>query len=344
MPTNKHAQIRYQVIDECLRNPGLKSYWKVLADKCSEKLRAHLGGGHEISKRTIYYDIEYMKSDAGFSAPIESVREGRKAYFIYSDKDFSIRNQPLNKEELDKLKDMVQLMGRISGTEEFEWVKEILPKLEASQSTDVKMDQIISYASNLDYKNRDFLGPLFNAIRYKKVLKVIYKSFKSEEPIESVIHPYFLKQYNNRWFLFGLVPELKKEKGIELINYPLDRIESFEELEKVKYIVNRKFDFEEYFDSVIGVTVNKAKKPIRIKIKIEAEQAKYIDSKPLHPSQKRMKLEVKRDYYETSINVIPNYELIKTLLSFGSKIEVLSPLSIKKQLAYHVEEMYGYYC
>ena len=42
--------------------------------------------------------------------------------------------------------------------------------------------------------------------------------------------------------------------------------------------------------------------------------------------------------FETSINVIPNYELEKLILSFGERIKVLAPKSIQKQIAQRLEK------
>jgi len=342
MPTNKHAQIRYKVINDCLRNPGIRCYWDVLQEKCEETLEEHYGTGHAISRRTVYNDIDFMRSEAGFSAPIISVRDGQRTYYTYEDLNFNINNQPLNKEELDKLKDMVQLMGRISGVEEYDWVKDILPKLEATQSENINIDQIISYQSNVDLKNRELLTPLFNAIRYKKLQEITYQSFNDDEPKVYTIHPHFLKQYNNRWFLFGLEPNAKKEKNIYPYNMALDRIINLKEI-MGKYIPNREIAYETYFEDVIGVTIKEDEKPRPIKFKVSAIQAKYIDSKPIHESQKKIHFEEGKDFYETSIKVKPNFELYKTLLSFGPAIEVLSPLKVRNEMKRLVLDMSNSY-
>ncbi|MFC0343802.1 helix-turn-helix domain-containing protein [Epilithonimonas hispanica] len=41
-----------------------------------------------------------MKSEAGYDAPIESYKDGRKVYYRYSDPEFSILKTPLNPAEL----------------------------------------------------------------------------------------------------------------------------------------------------------------------------------------------------------------------------------------------------
>ena len=51
-------------------------------------------------------------------------------------------------------------------------------------------------------------------------MKVRYHPYNVASPTRVIIHPYYLKQYNNRWFLFGYNPEKRKSDW----NLALDRI------------------------------------------------------------------------------------------------------------------------
>ena len=61
-----------------------------------------------------------------------------------------------------------------------------------------------------------------------------------------VIHPYFLKQYNNRWFVFG-----KNDLNGYILNLALDRMIHVSENRK-KLIPNTEINFDEYFESLIS--------------------------------------------------------------------------------------------
>ena len=66
MATNKHAQIRYKVLDECFSNFGRKFYFDDLIEKCNEALAEFYGdelGG--VKTRTLRSDISYMRERAG---------------------------------------------------------------------------------------------------------------------------------------------------------------------------------------------------------------------------------------------------------------------------------------
>jgi len=70
--------------------------------------------------------------------------------------------------------------------------------------------------------------------------------------------------------------------------------------------------------------------PEKVELIFSADQSSYIKTKPLHPSQKSYLL----DNHELHIvlNLIPNYELETTLLSFGEKVKIVSPVSLKSKI------------
>ena len=65
-----------------------------------------------------------------------------------------------------------------------------------------------------------------------------------------------------------------------------------------------------------------------------AEQANYINTKPIHLSQKSIFLE--SGELKVVLNLIPNYELETKLLSFGEKVKVVNPLHLINRLKYRL--------
>lgn len=320
MATNKHAQIRYKVLDSCFRNSGRNYTFEDLMDACNDALADIDPKSGGISVRTLREDIAFMESDAGWSADILRVQAGRKCYYRYRDPNFSINNQPLNQTELTQLNSALELISRFDGMPQFAWVNEIVTKI--NNGFEMKEDNagIISFDSNQYLKGIEHLGYLFNAINGKKVLKLNYRPFKSEYDIEMIIHPYYLKQYNNRWFLFGL-----NDKYKAISNMALDRIISYEAM-TLKYIKNTSIDFKEYFDDIIGVTRPDKGKLTKVELFFSAEQAPYILTKPIHGSQKTKKYD--KDGLNVTIEIIPNVEFETLILSFGDKVQVKSPKSL----------------
>ena len=324
MATNKHAQIRYKVLDSCFRNTGRNYTFEDLMEACNDALAnidMKIGG---ISVRTLRDDIAFIESDAGWSADIERVSAGKKCYYRYSDPNFSINNQPLNQTELVKINSALEIISRFNGMPQFAWVNEIVTKINNGFEIQDDSSSIISFDSNQYLKGIEHLGNLFNAISSKKAIKMVYRPFKSEHDIDLVLHPYYLKQYNNRWFLFGL-----NDKYKSISNMALDRIVSFETI-TLKFIKNKLINFNEYFEDIIGVTMPDNGTITKIELLFNNEEAPYVLTKPIHGSQKKINHD--ENGLLISIEVIPNYELEKLILGFGEKIKVIKPLKYRQEI------------
>ncbi len=333
MSINKKALTRYMAYDKCLSNRGRK--W-AREDLMAEVNRALSDEGLiGIGKTQFYADINYMQF-SGWQAPIEPFREGRRAYFRYTNPNYSINNQPINELEAQQLKSAVQVLSRIKGMPQFDWVNEMIPALEKKLGLITEKRETISFENDEDYEGRSFITPIFNAILNKRVLQISYQDFKSEQPYQIEFHPYYLKQFNSRWYALGYNPALKLQNwtvALDRIKAPLVELQT-------AYIY-KEIDWEDYFSDFIGVSKNEGK-PDDVRLLImDEEQAAYIRTKPLHQTQKEIK---KTELgFETSISVIPNYELEKLILSFGERIKVLSPQSLKDKITKRIREANAIY-
>lgn len=323
MATNKHAQIRYLALDKCFRNYGRKYYIEDLVEECNKSIYEFTGKEDGVRKRQVYEDINFIESSSGWSAEIERIKDGRKVYFRYADKDFSISKQPLNETEVNQINEVLFTLSRFKGLPQFEWIEEISSRLSTITTNDNNFS-IINFEQNQFLKGLDFITPLFNAIIYKRTLKITYLSFKDEFETEYTIHPYYLKQYNLRWFLFGWNSSKKV-----LMNLALDRIIGLKET-ALTYVENKKIDFNEYFDDIIGVTIPENKIVEKISILIQKDLWPYIKTKPIHGSQKVKSID--EVCVEIELKLMINYELISLLLSFGERIKVIAPESLKNAI------------
>ena len=93
MAVNKNALIRYKTLDKCFSNQYRKYYINDLIEACNEILSDHYAEEMTVSRRQIFIDIDFMKSDAGYEASIQSIKDGRKVYYRYEDLNFSILNK-----------------------------------------------------------------------------------------------------------------------------------------------------------------------------------------------------------------------------------------------------------
>lgn len=332
MPINRKAMIRYQVYDRCLRNPGREYNMQELLDEVNKVLEEY--GSRGIGRTQFYKDITYLETSE-WQAPVERYKKGTTVYFRYEDRNYSISNQPLNQEEVEKLKSALLVLGRFKGMPQFEWVSEIIAVLEGKMGMIGYQKEAISFDNNLDYAGLQHIEALFNAIVHQKVVKIVYQPFSDgHERMEVISHPYHLRQYNQRWFVLGL----NQEKNIPTWNMALDRIISVEDTQ-LPY-TETDTDWDEHFSNVIGVTRHEGE-PEEIRLRFTAKQAPFVITKPLHETMKPYRQE--DGSLEVTIQVIPNFELEKVLLAFGEKVEVLAPLSLRERLIERIRQNYEQY-
>lgn len=330
MPTNKNASIRYQALDKCFRDRLHRYYVEDLLEKCEEALYYYNGVGG-VSRRQIFEDIKFMESDAGWSIPLEHKKDGRKVYYRYADPNFSINKQPLTDEEAQQLKSVICTLSRFRGISKNEWIEEVISNLEWRFNLKGGTQNIIGFEQNLELRGLNYLSPIIDATSSQQVLRITYQSYKeNSEEKTVVIHPYYVKQYNNRWFLMAL-----DNDNQYISNFALDRIHSVDIIEGITYIPNNSIDFEHYFDDVIGVTIPKPEiVKEKILLQLTPNQYSYVAAKPLHPSQEI----IDNENRILSIEVKPNYELDYNILSLGPDVEVLAPECYRKHIQSKIEE------
>lgn len=318
MALNKHQIIRYNRLDRCFKNFGKEYSFEDLLESVNEAIIEHDSASSGVQTRTLREDIKFMRSESGYNAPIETVKGSNGInYYRYDDKNFSINGSPLNDTEAELLKSAISILGRFEGSPEFEWVNELGPLLNDKFGLKSQEKKVMSLESNIDYSGYAYITPLFNAIINKTVVKINYEPF-GKQPYDVIFHPYFLKQYNNRWFVLGY-NEFNKSLHW---NLALDRIKGEISSTSNKYITDTT-DWEEYFEEIIGVTKPIGNKVTEVKLLFSKEQAPYIKTKPIHSTQK---IKIQEDgTLEVRINVILNYELETRILSFGEKVKVIAP-------------------
>ena len=331
MATNKNAIIRYQALDQCFRNPGKRYHIQNLVEASNNSLLDIDAYSTGIRKRQTYDDIKFMRDSKGYDAPIETIKDGRRVYYRYSDMNFSINNQPINEKEAIQLKETLTLLSRFKGLPQFKWIEEIKLRLEQSFKL-TSQPKVISFDENQYLSGLEYISILFNSVVNEEVLSIRYKPFKNEKELTFILHPYHIKQYNNRWFLFGL-----NQENSLITNIALDRIIEINET-NITHIKNTNIDFNEYFDDVIGVSIPyDTEESKKIQVKINKSTWPYIKTKPLHGSQKT--LEENDIYTMIELELVPNYELYSLIFSYGENIEIVSPSEMRQQFKARVHDL-----
>ena len=332
MPKSKSAELRIKVIDQCLSDHKRKYSTKMIFDRCNEEL-----------ERRDFYPITAMNSIRDDmdqieriypGADIEHYREGRNIYYRYSDPDFSIFKTPMKADEIIQLTQTLRLLSRFKGMPQFDWVDEIADRLGASLKLDEATEEIVGFDENLDLEGMENFTPLFNAIVDKQPLRLTYQSFRQDNEEVIVVHPYYLKQYNKRWFLIAW-----NDNKDFLANFAFDRIKGIHNA-NVPYKPTD-VNWLDYFDEMIGVSKDSRTEPKLVKLWVSPQSWPYIKTKPLHSSQRV--LCVDENGAVITIEVYLNFELQQQLLSFGEGVIVLEPKELQDKIKERISQALSLY-
>jgi predicted DNA-binding transcriptional regulator YafY len=320
MPTTDYKRDeRLQVIHKCLANTNRRWTIQLLLDTVNDHL-AEIGG-KPVSARTLADDLKYLEERK--FAPIEMVREGRRIFYRYSEHDFELNRPLISRDQFLSLAVGKEVLKNLQGFPLAKDLEKIVASLEHQiDSSRPENYPLLIFDSPAGLKNIGLLQDLFECIREETVLKIQYQHFKADAPSEKIIHPYFLKQYNQRWFLFGF-----DSVNNRLDNSPLDRIVGFRPV-SLPFIPNTRYRPDEYFRDVIGVTRREGEEPEEVIFRVCRERAKYVLTKPLLSSQKVNKYLDNGDI-EFSVCVVINLELVSLILSFGKDVIVQQPQRLR---------------
>lgn len=325
MATNKNAAIRYKVLDKAFRNPGKRYFIDDLIQECTNVLKEIDPDSDGISRRQVINDITYMESAEGWSVELNRLKDGKKTYYRYCNINYSISNMPLNDREINQLQFVLTILSRFKGMPQFDFIPGLISRLQQGINAPAPLAGILEFDSNEYLKGIDFLGRLYDAISYKQVLTIRYKPYEKEKASSLVFHPYYLRQYNSRWFTFGYNPELNRSDW----NLALDRIESIEDT-SICYIENKEIDWTEYFEDIIGVTRPETEIEDVI-LHFSGKTGKYMESKPIHGSQKSKWLN--EHTFEVRLKLYINYELERLIFSYADTVQVLSPERLRQTIS-----------
>jgi predicted DNA-binding transcriptional regulator YafY len=318
MSNNKNYSLREKIIDEHLRRGWYSR--RQIEDACNRELESH--GEHPVtSRQTIIND--FMVIERKYHTTIDTKQVGHTFFYRYLDRNFSIFKTQLTYEDYCHLKESLKLLKRFEGMPQFDWVDELGLRLDLGLRREKDQRTLVGFEDSCRNNCLAFFTVLFNAIADKITLSIDYQSFKRRESKLFVISPYFLKEYNHRWFLLG------KSPGYERISiFAIDRIQNVYNA-GVSY-EDTDVDFDTYFENVIGVTMDDREPVQTVRLRISPQQIDYVETKPLHRSQYVMEKNEQGGIVE--LEVIPNYELEQTILALGEHCEVLSPPALRERI------------
>ena len=161
-----------------------------------------------------------------------------------------------------------------------------------------------------------------HAIKKRQCLRVKYQKFWDKKPTIREVMPYAVKEFKSRWYLVA-----RDKKDDEIKTFGFDRILEVD-------LLREKFDnveeelIQNKFRIFFGVITPDEEKPEEIILELGGFQGKYIETLPLHHSQKIIKKE--KNLVQVSLFLVPTYDFVQELLSMQDKVRIIEPKSLQK--------------
>ena len=316
MNNSRGAFIRYKFIDTMLRNP-YRPYptLEQIADAFFDRYDI------DYSTETFYKDIKNMRAHYpdGFDAPIKY--SGTHNGYYYTDPEYSFGGVSLRPEELSAIEEALEVISAIGGSRISENFNHAMEKLlsatkEVEQSKEDRMPilQMMAPPTSRGFESFD---TFFKSCKEKIPVSFIHFSYKKREYKHIILHPFLIKEFENRWYVIGF-----SETHNDIRTFGLDRITAPMLLKK-KYITTESETRKAYHNDVYGVFPIPGAKKEKVEIHVSQLGTHYFQAYPLHKSQK-----IKKENFGTSIityEVIPSVELARYFLSQGYHVETVKP-------------------
>ena len=246
--------------------------------------------GFEIGDRTIQRDIEQIRFEFGIEIKYDRDKNG---YYI----DYE---NSLNTESFFRFLEIVNTA---------ELLTESL--LESKDSL-----KHISFDTGGGLKGIENLRPLLKAIKDNRKISFTHFNFHTEKSRKYTLKPYLLKEYQNRWYVVGIIGGIS-----EFRTFGIDRIENLE-IKTETFKPDKKLNPIEMFNKTIGLVYSENTIQT-IVLSFTPTQGKYIKTLPLHPTQNILIDD--ENECRISLKIIPNYELTQQILKYGKTVQVIEP-------------------
>jgi len=260
-----------------------------------------LSGGKELSKRTFHKWIDAVQDR--FDLLIENEGRGDYNYFIPNWeelKEGSVERWLFNQHAIsNSLQDCKSIKDRI-----------LLEDVPSGQ---------------------EYLDSIIDAMKQNRLIHITHQSYWREEERTYYIMPLCVKLFRQRWYVVG-----KSWSSGHIRVYALDRIHDFR-LSSHTFEYPKDFSPEEFFYGCIGVITGDDNKIERVRLKVSAQQSKFLRSLPICASQREV--ETHDDFCIFEMEVRPTFDFQQEILWNGPDVEVLAPEWLRKQIAGKIEKM-----
>ena len=180
---------------------------------------------------------------------------------------------------------------------------------------------------------REWIEAILQALQQNRQIELEYENF-FEVKFSGSVSPLCVKLFKRRWYVLCEVGSGRKRI------FSLDRIKSLS-VTDCAFMYPEDFVPADYFRDVFGIVAGTGGKIENIVIRTYAELPGYLRSLPMHHSQHE--INSNKDYTDFSLRLRPSFDFIQELLLHRDQLEVLSPQTLRDEIAEIISKMKSHY-
>ncbi len=287
---------------------------------------AELAARLDCVERTVWRDLQVLEASG---VPLTNEREGRHTRWFILDGHGRSLGIPFTHDELLALHFGRHLLRPLEGTVFQEALRSALDKIQAGVSPAAQqflqqLDQGISARTPgfKDYSRfREAIEVLREAIDRRRTVEMEYHSFGRDDVTVRRVDPYHL------WYQFGgLYLAARCHTRQEVLTFAIERIRRISPRRET-FARAPDFDLERYLAGSFGLYRGK---PARVRLRFSRAVARYVAERQWHPTQRLDSLLTGE--LEMTLQVAPEIDLKRWILSYGKDVEVLEPGKLRAEI------------
>jgi len=283
-----------------------------------------LAGELEVSTKSIYRDIEFMRDRLELPVEFDGARNG----FHYTEEVSNFPTLQITEGELFALLVAEKALQQYRGTAFERPLLSAFKKMAASLPDTVSLnladwEQTISFRTSAEpILNVEIFDTLAKATARHGQLLLTYRKPGRKETEPRIVDPYHLANINGEWFLFAYC-HLRND----IRTFVPSRIQEAELTGKT-FIRPQKFSLEKRLRDTFGVVTGQGE--FEVVIRFDELVSDYIREKRWHPSQQLIELE--DGGVELRLKLSSLAEIQRWILSWGGQACALAPAELVESL------------
>ena len=283
-----------------------------------------LAGELEVSTKSIYRDIEFMRDRLELPIEFDGARNG----FRYTQEVGSFPTLQITEGELFALLVAEKSLQQYRGTTFEKPLRSAFKKMAAALPDTISLnladwEQTISFRTSIEpILNLEIFDALAQATAQRKQLELTYRKPGRKETEPRVVDPYHLANINGEWFLFAHC-HLRND----IRTFVPARILEVKPTGQV-FVRPHRFSLEKRLRDSFGVLTGRGE--FDVLIRFDELVADYIREKRWHPSQQLAELEDGGVQLRLKLSSLA--EIQRWILSWGGRATVLAPVELAESV------------